>query len=153
MAADTLWQALLQQQLVVNNQCFEACILSKKNAVPWACSPGFIPRQYDATVTEDDGTEKRAKVNEAANLTAWIHDGKQPALGLRFNGEKYMVVREDASPENLLLNGRKGTTGICVATSGECVVVGTYSEAAGQQAASCFDAVQKVVEYLSRNDM
>ena len=72
------WQRLIDQQLVVSNQCYEACILSRKNAVPWACSPGFIPRQYDALVTTDDGTEKQAQINEAAQLTDWIQNGTQP---------------------------------------------------------------------------
>ena len=34
------WQDFVDQQLVVDNQCYEACILSKLNGVPWANSPG-----------------------------------------------------------------------------------------------------------------
>ena len=146
------WQKLIEQQLVVNNQCYEACILSKQNAVPWACSPGFIPRKYDALVTQDDGTEAHADVNEAANLVEWISTGKQPAHGLRFNGEKFMVVRSDSS-DSFFVNGRKGNVGIGIYTSSQCIVVGTYSESEGQAAAACFDAVQKVADFLSRNDL
>ena len=76
------WQDLIEQQLVVANQCFEACILSKLNGVPWACSPGFIPRRYEATVTNDDGSEAEATIDEAANLAAWVATGTAPAHGL-----------------------------------------------------------------------
>ena len=149
----TAWHKLIEQQLVVNNQCYEACILSKQNAVPWACSPGFIPRKYNALVQKDDGTEAHVDVNEAANLVEWISTGTQPAHGLRFNGEKFMVVRSDSSGDSFFVNGRKGNMGIGIYTSSQCIVVGTYSESEGQAAAVCFDAVQKVADFLSRNDL
>ena len=76
------WQDLIEQQLVVANQCFEACILSKLNGVPWANSPGFIPRRYVATVTNDDGSEGEATIDEAANLAAWVETGAAPGHGL-----------------------------------------------------------------------
>ena len=48
------WQDFVDQQLVVDNQCYEACILSKLNGVPWANSPGVQAarrRQFEATGT------------------------------------------------------------------------------------------------------
>ena len=51
------------------------------------------------------------------------------------------------------VQGRKGGVGgICIAASEQCVVIGSFSEQAGQTAAPCYDAVQKVAEYLSRHE-
>jgi hypothetical protein len=40
----TSWQAFVDTQLLANNMCGGACIISGLDAVPWAISPDFMVR-------------------------------------------------------------------------------------------------------------
>ena len=98
-------------------------------------------------MTQDDGSEATVTINEAANFAAWVETGQAPSQGLRINEVKFMMVKASTDGE-FVVYGRKGSIGLAIAASGSALVIGSYDTSSGQDAASCYGAVEKLAEYL-----
>jgi len=66
------------------------------------------------------------------------------ASGVHAAGEKYFCLR--FSHEDGLLYGKKGASGITIAKSGQCLVVGIYGE--GMTPSGCNMATEGLKDYL-----
>jgi hypothetical protein len=88
------WQAYIDTQLTATGQVAEACMLGKADASLWAGTPDFMPRGYNADVSNEDGSKTAQPINEAAGMvsTAATLKPAKPG-GFRINGQKYMPVR------------------------------------------------------------
>ena len=93
-----------------------------------------------------------------------MQTGKKGPQGLRFNGEKFMVLR--TTPEPVTVIGKKVGAralpfppcmtcvclktkgGICITRTAKCIVVGTFDENLDQTAGVCNIAVEKLGDYL-----
>ena len=113
------------------------------------------PRGYQATVAQEDGSEATVMVNEQTDMVSVGATLKKPAAGLRINGQKYMIVRtlpNGVDPEGgrdfKTIYAKKGKDGLCLCVSKQCIIVGTYSGDAGQQACDCNTAVENLAKYL-----
>ena len=75
--------------------------------------------------------------------------GTKHAHGLRFNAQKYMVVRLGPGDEGgTVCYGKKPRGGCCVATGAQTVVFGAFDENLGQTAGNANIAVEKCAAYL-----
>ena len=75
--------------------------------------------------------------------------GAKHAQGLRFNAQKYMVVRLGPGDEGgTVCYGKRPRGGCCVATGAQTVVFGAFDENLGQTAGNANIAVEKCAAYL-----
>jgi len=140
------WQAYVDTQLVASGSVAQAAILDINTATVWACTTDFMPRGYEAPVTQEDGNERNEMINEAANLVSLMATGVKPSQGLRLNGEKYQILRTIPEPFGVYAKKPKG--GACITKTNLCIIVGTYSEDLGQTSSGCNIAVENLAEYL-----
>nr|ACE75735.1 putative profilin [Hirudo medicinalis] len=80
---------------------------------------------------------------EVKVLTAAFQDPSNiRASGINLGGTKYFCLQTD----DCQIQGRKGSSGVSVAKSGRCVIIGTYID--GQQAGNCRKEVETIRDYL-----
>ena len=146
----------VEKQLLATGYVKEGCILSAEDGSLWASSPDtFIPRAYLAKVTLDSGEEKEMLVNEADDLASVARTLQKPVAGLRVNHQKYTITRsmptgsEDDGLKTLYF--KKPMGGGCLCVTRQCIIIGTFDEAAGQTAQSCNLAVETLARFLKQN--
>ena len=132
----------------------EVMIISSTDGSHWASSPEtFILREYPAMISQEDGSEQEQTVNEAANIVQFIKS-TTPSQGLRLNGgKKQQIIRnfKDEKSGGVVIYGKVPQGGSCVADGGRCIVVGTFSEAKGQNSADCNTVVTLMARYLKES--
>ena len=62
--------------------------------------------------------------------------------GITVGGVKYFYLQSDDTQ----IQGKKGSTGLCMAKAGKCIVIGIYGE--GQQPGNCRMQVERIRDYL-----
>ena len=139
------WQDYVDTQLVATGQIHEAALVGLDGSL-WASTPGFALSSYNATVTNEDGSEHETLVNEAGDVSSFMTTGSKPSAGLRVNGDKYMVLR--TIPDPMTVYGKKPKGGICITKTNQCIIIGTYSEEASQTSGGCNLAVENLGDYL-----
>mmetsp|Transcript_32773 Transcript_32773/g.55254 ORF Transcript_32773/g.55254 Transcript_32773/m.55254 type:complete len:321 (+) Transcript_32773:86-1048(+) len=130
-------------------------IVSAENGEMWASSDpeGFYLREYLATITQEDGSEREETVNEAANIVLFMK-GQKPFQGLRINGTKKQQITRSFKDEVSglpVLYGKFPQGGSCVASGGKCIIIGTFHEAKGHASPLCNETVTLVATYLSKS--
>ncbi|MGB4347095.1 MAG: profilin family protein [Burkholderiaceae bacterium] len=152
-AADT-WKKVIEFMIGRGN-IDALMIVSSENGALWASSDpeNFYLREYPATITQEDGSEREEVVNEANNLMSFIK-GQKPAQGLRINGKKKEQVTrsfkdEDSGLQVLFTKIPQG--GSCVAHAGKCVIIGTFSEAKGHSSPQCNETVTLMAAYYAKS--
>ena len=133
----------------------EVMIISSVDGAHWASSPeSFVLREYSAAIAQEDGTEQEQTINEASNIVQLITKGISPAQGVRLNGgKKQTIIRnfKDDKTGGTVIYGKFPQGGSCVADGGRCIVVGTFSEASGQNSADCNTVVTLMARYLKES--
>lgn len=133
----------------------EVMIISSADGAHWASSPeSFVLREYSAPIAQEDGTEQEQTINEATNLVQLVAKGISPAQGLRLNGgKKQTIIRnfKDDKTGGTVIYGKVPQGGSCVADGGRCIVVGTFSEASGQNSTDCNTVVTLMARYLKES--
>jgi len=68
------------------------------------------PKQYEAQITQEDGSEVTKTVNEAADLPVYANTQQKTPNGFRINGVKYTTVRTYKNNEfgDFVVYGAKG---------------------------------------------
>ena len=155
----TTWQHHVDY-VKARGTCEEVMIVSAENGAHFASAPEeFKLREYKAMVMDEITYEdKEETINEAKNLVDTIMkaSGKGGAgagtQGLRLNsGKKQMLIRtfQDDTSKQGVIYGKIPKGGCCVAGAGKVILVGTFSEAKGQNAADCNDTIELYARYLS----
>jgi len=62
--------------------------------------------------------------------------------GILLGGQKYMYIQSDDTQ----IQGKKGSSGVSVARSNKCIIIGTYKD--GQQPGNCRFQVERIRDYL-----
>lgn len=146
------WQDYLESQLISTGNVDQAMLIGKTDATVWAETGEFLPRLYEGTVTEDDGSEKKVDINEASILVHVAKTLKKPKEGLRINGKKYMPVR--TYPNGTLDDGlqtvyfKTSKRGGCICVLNKGILIGTYDESKNQAPPACNFAVETLGRYL-----
>ena len=153
MATDT-WKSMVEFMVGRGNiDCL--MVVSSDNGALWASSDpeNFYLREYPATITQEDGSEREEKVNEASNIVAFMK-GQKPAQGLRINGKKKEQVTrsfkdEDTGLQVIFTKIPQG--GSCIANAGKCIIIGTFSEAKGHSSPQCNETVTLMAAYFHKS--
>ncbi|ESO12978.1 hypothetical protein HELRODRAFT_184858 [Helobdella robusta] len=66
--------------------------------------------------------------------------------GIMLGGAKYLYIRSDDSQ----IQGKKGSTGVSIARSNKCLIIGTYVD--GQQPGNCRMQVERIRDYLLQSN-
>lgn len=111
---------------LVNSGAVKSAAICGLDGGVWAISPGF-------EVTPDE-------------LKSLISGLSNPALfqqnGVTVGKVKYMYLQSDDSQ----IQAKKGATGISVAKSCKCLIIGVYAD--GQQPGNCRSQVERIRDYL-----
>lgn len=120
----------------------------------WACSPdSFYLREYQATIAQEDGSDKEETVNEATSILAFMK-GQSPAHGIRLNGgKKQQVIRnfKDEETGQQCLYGKFAMGGSCIVNAGRCIIIATFNETKGHTSAGCNDVVHIISRFLFKS--
>lgn len=123
------WQSYVDEQLVGSGHLEHGAIISAADGGTWAESSGF-PFQG----------------SEGAGIVALY---KNPAdvfaKGVTVGGVKYMGIKAD----DRSIYGKKGATGVALAKTSQCILIGYYNEK--QQPGNAALAVEKLADYLIDN--
>jgi hypothetical protein len=146
------WQDYVNTQLVGTSHVDQALMCGKQDGAVWANTPDFLPRLYEAAVTQDDGSEANQTINEAVILTKIGQTLRKPPEGLRVNGVKYMITRTypNGSADDGLASiyFSKGQGGGALVVTNQAVIVATYDKGKGQTASQCNFTVESLGRYL-----
>lgn len=66
--------------------------------------------------------------------------------GILLGGVKYLYLQSDDSQ----MQGKKGSSGVSIARSNKCVIIGTYKD--GQQPGNCRLQVERIRDYLLQSN-
>jgi hypothetical protein len=154
MSAPATWKSFVDFMIGRGN-IFELMIISAENGAMWASSDpeGFYLREYPATITQEDGSEREEIVNEANNIVLFMK-GQKPAQGLRINGKKKEQITRNFKDEDTnlpVIFSKIPQGGSCVACAGKCIVIGTFNEAKGHSSPPCNETVTMIAAYLSKS--
>lgn len=154
MSATDTWKKFVEF-MVGRGNIDSLMIVSAENGALWASSDpeNFYLREYPATITQEDGSEREETVNEANNIVSFMK-GQKPAQGLRINAKKKEQITrsfkdEDTGLQVLFTKIPQG--GSCVASAGKCVIIGTFSEAKGHSSPQCNETVTLIAAYLHKS--
>lgn len=130
-------------------------VVSSENGALWASSDpeNFYLREYPATITQEDGSEREETVNEANNIVAFMK-GQKPAQGLRINGKKKEQITRNFKDEETGLQvifTKIPQGGSCIANAGKCILIGTFSEAKGHSSPQCNETITMMATYFSKS--
>ncbi len=146
------WQDYVNSQLVGTSHVDQALMCGKNDGTVWASTPDFLPRLYEAQVTQEDGSETNQTINEAVIITKMAQTLRKPPEGLRVNGVKFMIVRtypNGSSDDGLAtVYFKKSKTGGCMCVTNQAVIVATFDEGKGQTASQCNFATEALGRYL-----
>eukprot|EP00994_Dinema_validum_P005029 NODE_3126_length_594_cov_503.965138_g2615_i0.p1 GENE.NODE_3126_length_594_cov_503.965138_g2615_i0~~NODE_3126_length_594_cov_503.965138_g2615_i0.p1 ORF type:complete len:149 (-),score=59.46 NODE_3126_length_594_cov_503.965138_g2615_i0:148-534(-) len=121
------WQTYVDTNMVGSGHVHKGALISAADGSVWAATPAF-------NITQAEADHLRSKIDSAGALCA---------TGGTVGGEKFFTLQH-VQPG--LWYGKKGEEGICVAKSGQVLVVGVYTK--GQTAANCNMTVEGVKDYL-----
>lgn len=143
---DAAWNEFVTATLMTH--CCGGSILDMRDGRVWGSSEEFGPRTYTAEIVTEAGDDVSERVNEC-DIMASLGRGTKHAHGLRFDAQKYMIVRFGADDDGgTLCYGKKSRGGCCVATGAQTVVFGAFDENLGQSAGNANIAVEKCAAYL-----
>lgn len=133
----------------------ELMVVSSENGALWASSnpDSFYLREYPATITQEDGTEREEIVNEAKNMVLFMK-GQKTAQGLRINGKKKEQITRSFKDEETgqqVIFTKVPQGGSCIANAGECILVGTFNEAKGHSSPQCNETITMMATYLFKS--
>eukprot|EP01031_Cornospumella_fuschlensis_P042769 gene42769-52260_t len=86
------WQQHVDYMIARGNLA-NVMIVSSEDGSLWASTDAerFFLQEYQATITQEDGTERSETVNEAANLVKFMKGQSVGGQGLRVSGKKQQV--------------------------------------------------------------
>lgn len=155
MSAPDTWKKMVEF-MVGRGNIDSLMIVSSENGALWASSDpeNFYLREYPATITQEDGSEREETVNEATNIVAFMK-GQKPAQGLRVNAKKKEQVTrsfkdEDTGLQVIFTKIPQG--GSCIANAGKCIIIGTFSEAKGHSSPQCNETVTLMASYFHKSN-
>ncbi|ESO08960.1 hypothetical protein HELRODRAFT_168882 [Helobdella robusta] len=112
---------------LIQSGCVEkAAICGVEDAAVWSQSSGF-------NVTPVDIKSIMNAFSDPADIRA---------NGINVGGTKYFCLQAD----NSQIQGRKGSSGVSIAKSNRCLIIGTYSDI--QQPGNCRKQVEVIRDYL-----
>lgn len=129
-------------------------IVSSEDGSIWASTDPdrFFLQEYQATITQEDGSEHSETVNEAANLVKFMKGQSVGGQGLRVSGKKQQVTRNfiDETHGIKVVYGKIPMGGCCIAHGGKCLVIGTFDEAKGHTSVECNETITLMAMYVTR---
>ena len=157
------WDEIVEERLVSTGHCIAAGLAKADDCAFYAAAPvadgkGWEMRWSEEYVQDIEVDVERFEpitINESSILLHALSEGKAPQ-GLWLGRHKFKVVQYDHEFE---LSGKAVVTlfasrpkgGMHVVSTGTTVVVGLYSEEAGQSSGNCRSSVLKFAEYLLEN--
>ncbi len=111
--------------VTASNVCEHAAMIGD-DGTPWAATPGFSLQSYSLTVDSADGGTRSARIDELSRLRLAFQHRSGPEDGLRLNREKYFLIHHYVDKNILYLKKTGG--GACIARSGQCFIISTYSD-------------------------
>ena len=149
------WQSYIDFMIERGN-IEQLMIISSEDGSLWGSSDpdGFYLREYSATITQEDGSEKEETVNEAANIVK-LMKGQAVSQGLRMNGtKKQQITRKGTNDETglPLVISKFPMGGACVANAGKCIIIGTFNEVNGHTSPACNETVTMMAGYLKKSN-
>eukprot|EP00750_Incisomonas_marina_P016171 INCI19041.1.p2 GENE.INCI19041.1~~INCI19041.1.p2 ORF type:complete len:155 (+),score=24.66 INCI19041.1:178-642(+) len=147
------WQAYVDSSLMAGGALSQACMIGRQDAQVWGQTPGFGPKTYDASIVQEDGSEKTENVNEAKDLPIYANTHKKTGHGFRINGVKYTTVRTYENNEfgDFVVYGAKGTqSGVCMVVTKQCIIIGVWDKKVNPNhiAATCNSTCENLGKYL-----
>jgi len=119
------WNAY-RDSLLQTGAVSQACLLGLADGGVWTTSP-------DLQVTPEEAM---------TTIKAFSDNAQLRSQGLVIAGKKYFCLTSDDCQIQL----KKGTTGVSIAKTNKCVVIGIYSD--NQQPGNCRSAVEKIADHL-----
>lgn len=130
-------------------------IISAEDGCLWAStSPdSFYLRKYNATITQEDGSEREELVNEALNIIKFIQKLPVPQ-GLRLNGQRKQQITRNFTDDTtglVVIYSKIPNGGACIAHAGKCVLIGTFNENMQHTSPECNDTIVQMAAYLKNS--
>lgn len=149
------WQSYVDF-MVERGNIDEIMIVSSDNGALWASSDldNFYLREYNATIMQEDGTEKEEKVNEADNIVKMMK-GQSCNQGLRVNGKKKQQITRRFNDDDTglpVIITKVPMGGSCIANAGKCIIIGTFNETKGHTSPPCNETVTAMAAYLKKSN-
>merc|ERR1719253_250832 len=102
------WDQTLEEWLISEGYCYAAALAQLEDSAMYAAAPvageagwGFVfADDHEETVLNDDMSEKKMTISEAACLKSVVGTGKAPTGGLWLGGLKYNVTQYDKAFES-----------------------------------------------------
>ncbi|KAG2222116.1 hypothetical protein INT45_007552 [Circinella minor] len=125
------WQQYVDENLIGTGNVSQAGIFGLKDGSPWATSPSF-----------------EVKSSDIKKIIAGFHDQgiSLHMSGIHVAGVMYSVIKAD----NLSIYGKKGTSGVCIAKTEQCLVIGVYKE--GIEIGNCAKTVEQMADFLRQKN-
>ena len=139
----------------VSDVCCYAAIIGLDNQQVWAQSkewPGL--KSYDHDLDTDDGSKKVVKIDEFQICIAASNGNRNPtAAGIRFAGQKFMMISADDETKTAYLS-RSGGGGATICRTNKALVIGVWdkfkntSKGLPQVAGDCSETVERVAKFM-----
>eukprot|EP00440_Ansanella_granifera_P056999 gb/GFBE01061790.1/.p1 GENE.gb/GFBE01061790.1/~~gb/GFBE01061790.1/.p1 ORF type:complete len:168 (+),score=61.17 gb/GFBE01061790.1/:1-504(+) len=156
------WDTTCEEWLISEGYCYAAGLAQLEDGAFYAAAPvadeagwGFIHKEdHEESILQDDMSEKKMTVNEAACLKKVADTGKAPPEGLWLGGVKYTVTQYDAKFESgdhtfVKIFANRPKKGVSIMVTSTQVICGFYDEEKGQTAGNCTKATIAFAEYLA----
>lgn len=148
------WQSYVDLMLVGKGNIADAMICNADTVNPQvlASTLNFEFKTYEADIMQEDGTEKKEKVEEMKNLQDFAKTGVKPSQGLRINQVKYQVIRANVDDENSkckVSTAKKPMGGVTVfVVPNKYILVGSYDEKKGHIASESYNTISDLAKHL-----
>jgi profilin-like protein len=157
------WDEIVEERLVLSGQCVAGGLANGGDCAFYAAAPTADGKGWEMIWSEDHvesievdvETFADMTINESSILFHALATGTAPH-GLWLGRSKFKVVQYDADFE---LSGKSVVTlfasrpkgGVHIVSTGTTVIVGVYSEEAGQSSGNCRSSLLKFAEFLLEN--
>jgi len=170
MGEDEAWNGTAKEWLIDEGYCYAGFVAGKADCIIYGAAAqealGDKWAQIFAEATErdhklEDESIEKVTVDETTCLWEIVEKGvkAKPKGGIWFGGVKYTLVREqeleiEGKPTKLVFGAAPPKKGVCIACSGQSVVVGFNNEQASnmQTGGNCQKAVSNFIGYLYQNE-
>jgi len=166
MGEDEAWNATCKEWLIDEGYCYAGGVAGKADCVfygaaamegcdKWECV--FKEARTEQLKISDEET-KDVQVDETNILWEIISNGTKGKYdsGVWLGGKKYTLVRQQEleveGKEVMVVVGSRPKGTVCIACSGESVVLGFSDEDKGQKGGNCQKAVLNMVGYLFQSE-
>jgi profilin-like protein len=156
------WDGTLEEWVTSEGYCYAAAMAQTSDYAMYAAAPtageegwkSVFADDHEEECLQDDGeTEKSVTICEATQLKGLMETGRTPPCGIWLAGNKYTCPQFEKEVESgevtlTLAFCAKPKGGVHIASTGQNIVAGFYSEEKGQTSGNAKKTVVAFAEYL-----